>query len=544
MTQTLHLTIAGLTCGHCVRALDSALRALPGVTLIHIDWQSGRAQATITGVTTVDGICAAVATTGFTVTEYRVTEAEPVDGASVRTMAIIGSGAAAMAAALHAAEAGIQVTLIERGHMGGTCVNVGCVPSKTLIRAAEALHRAQSTPFAGLAVQGRLTDPAALARQRQDLVDSLQQQKYVEVIDDHPAIRVLHGSARFADARSLRVNNTIVPFDRCLIATGSRPAFPDIPGLRDAHPLDSTAALALESLPQSLVILGGRIIALELAQAFARLGVQVTIIQRSERILPEVDTDAAEALTGYLRTEGITILTGTRIERVSGGPGATSVHLLSDEGAQVVSGERLLVALGRHANTEDLATNLAGIALAPDGSVLVDEHLRTGNPAVFAAGDVIGDPAFVYTAAYEGRVAATNALGGSITRDEAVLPWVLFTDPQIAIVGLGEDAARARGMHIAVSKLPLDQVPRALAARDTRGFLKLIKEADGDRLIGAVFLAPEAGDLIMEPTLAIRHGITVPQLIDTFHPYLTQIEGVRLTAQGFTRNPAKRSCCA
>lgn len=544
MPQTLNLSISGMTCDQCARNVDRVLRTLPGVTDSSTDWRGSSARVIGDGFLGVDDVRAAVAGLGFAVTAHRVESGSSDDGADVRHLAIIGSGAAAMAAALHAAEAGVQVTLIERGRIGGTCVNVGCVPSKTLIRAAEALHRAQSTPFAGLEVQGRLRDPAALARQRQDLVDALQQQKYVDVIADHPNIRVLHGSARFTDARSVRVADTMVRFDRCLIATGSRPALPDIPGLREAQPLDSTAALELESLPLSLVILGGRIVALELAQAFARLGVAVTIIQRSGRILPEVDADAAEALTGFLRNEGITILTGTRIERVSGGPGATSVHLATANGAQVVSGERLLVALGRNANTGDLDPERAGIALAADGSVTVDDHLRTSNPAVFAAGDVIGDPAFVYAAAYEGRVAATNALGGSITRDEAVLPWVLFTDPQIAVVGLGEDAARARGIPVAVSRLPLDQVPRALAARDTRGFLKLIKEADGDRLLGAVFVAPEAGDLIQEPTLAIRHGITVPQIIDTFHPYLTQIEGVRLAAQGFTLDPAKRSCCA
>lgn len=461
------------------------------------------------------------------------------------SLMIIGSGAAAMAAALQAAEAGSEVTLIERGRLGGTCVNVGCVPSKALIRAADAVHRARVTPFAGLAVSGRVADFAALARQQGALVEQLQRTKYDEVLAAHPRIRVRQGTARFIGPRRLDIDGTPFDFERCIVATGSTSRWPDLPGLAEAQPLDSSAALSLTSLPRSLVILGGRIIALELGQAFARLGVTVTILQRSPRLMPELDADAAETLTDCLRREGLVIHTGVTLRRVAGGPGAVRVEATAADGAPLaVDAERLLCALGRQPQTTTLGAAAAGIALGDDGQILVDDHLATSNPAVYAAGDVIGDPALVYAAAYEGRLAAANALGERRIRDERVMPWVLFTDPQVAVVGLGEDAARAQGIPVAVARVALDQVPRAIVARDTRGFLKLIKERAGDRLLGAVFVAPEAGDLIMEPSLAIRHGLTVQDLIDAFHPYLTMAEAVRLAAQAFTTNLAQRSCCA
>ena len=461
------------------------------------------------------------------------------------SLVIIGSGAAAVAAALQAAEAGSEVTLIERGRLGGTCVNVGCIPSKALIRAAEALHRARATPFAGLQVDGRLADFATLARQQAALVEHVQRSKYVEVLAAHPRIRIRQGTARFSGPRRLDIDGTPLDFERCIVATGSAPQWPDLPGLAEAQPLDSSAALALTSLPRSLVILGGRIIALELGQAFARLGVKVTILQRSPRLMPELDVDAAETLTDCLRREGLIIHTGVTCRRITGGPGATQVEATAADGTPLtLDTERLLCALGRRPQTGTLGAAAAGIDLGADGRILVDDHLATSNPAVYAAGDVIGDPALVYAAAYEGRLAAANALGERRIRDERVMPWVLFTDPQVAVVGLGEDAARAQGIPVAVARVALDQIPRAIVARDTRGFLKLIKERTGDRLLGAVFVAPEAGDLIMEPSLAIRHGLSVQHLIDAFHPYLTHAEGVRLAAQAFTTNLAQRSCCA
>ena len=292
-----------------------------------------------------------------------------------------------------------------------------------------------------------------------------------------------------------------------------RPHVAEIPGLTEAGFLTSTDALALERLPASMIVLGGRFVALELAQAFARLGARVTVVQRSDHILPAEDDDVTEELERLLVAEGLEILTGSRILRVSREGALRAVEVERGGVRLRLLAETILVATGRRASTEGLGLETIGARLNPDGTILVNEALETTAAGVFAAGDVIGEPAFVYTAAYEGRLAAENALGETKRlRDYTALPAVIFTDPQVATVGLNEKRARDIGIAVDVAKLPFTYVPRALAARDRRGFVKLLRERGTDRLVGAVILAPEAGDLIMEPTLAIKHEIPVSDM--------------------------------
>jgi mercuric reductase len=460
-------------------------------------------------------------------------------------LVVVGSGGAAFGAALRASELGARVAMVERGTLGGTCVNIGCVPSKTIIRAAEAVHRANHPRFAGIVASGRVGDFRALAAEKQGLVEELRQTKYARILAETPNVSLIAGEARFVGGGRLSVAGSELRSDRFVVATGMRPHVADLPGLAAARYLTSTDALALETLPSSMIVLGGRFVALELAQAFARLGTRVTIVQRSPHVLPTEDDDVTEELERLLADEGLRILTGSRVLRVlREGDGRVVEVERGGERARLTA-EHLLVATGRRANTEGLGLESIGARLRPDGALLVDETLETTAPGVFAAGDVVGEPAFVYTAAYEGRLAAENALGATRqARDYTALPAVVFTDPQLATVGLGEKGARERGIEVDVAKLPFTHVPRALAARDTRGFVKLLRERGTDRLVGAVILAPEAGDLIMEPALAIRHGIPVSELARAFHPYLTAAEAIKLAAQTFAKDVAKLSCCA
>ncbi|MBX3245711.1 MAG: mercury(II) reductase, partial [Myxococcales bacterium] len=460
-------------------------------------------------------------------------------------LVVIGSGGAAFGAALRASELGAKVAVVERGTLGGTCVNIGCVPSKTLIRAAEGVHRANHPRFAGTASEARVTDFGALMREKQSLVEELRQAKYANVLSAAKGVSFVEGHARFDRPGVVSVGGAEFAAPRFVIATGMRPSVADIPGLAEAGFLTSTDALALETLPRSMIVLGGRFVALELAQAFARLGTHVTVVQRSAHVLPTEDDDVTEELERLLSSEGVRILTGARTLRASR-EGTDRVLEVEQGGHRLrMAAEQILVATGRRANTDDLGLARIGVQLREDGTVQVDETLETSSPGVFAAGDVIGEPAFVYTAAYEGRLAAENALGtAKQPRDYRALPAVVFTDPQLATVGLTEKQARERGIVVDVAKLPMSYVPRALAARDTRGFVKLIRERGTDRLVGAVILAPEAGDLIMEPALAIRHGIPVSELARAFHPYLTGAEAIKLAAQTFDKDVAKLSCCA
>ena len=471
------------------------------------------------------------------------------DAAKPSHLVIVGGGSAAFAATTRAVERGWRVTIINAGlPIGGTCVNVGCVPSKALIRAAEALHRTNTHGFAGINSAGSLDDFGALSRQTSDLVQTLRQQKYLDVVKDLPGVEIIEGTARFVGPQEIAVGERRIQADRVLIATGARTHVPDIPGLADTDYLITDTAFALREAPHSLIVLGGRYIALECAQMFARLGVEVTVLQRSARILPTESPELTDQLTQCLRREGMEIHTGVTTKRVDNVTEGVRIEAEVDGVAQSFVGDRLLLATGRTPNTEGLDLETAGVKLTKGGFIEVDDFLQTSAADIFAAGDVVGEPMFVYTAAYEGALAAVNACAVATTdttkRDYQPLPWVVFTDPQVAGVGLDEQQAKEAGIDAEVITLPMDKVPRALVARQTDGFLQLIRDRETDRIIGARALAHEGSELMMEISLALRHKMTAKDLAAMFHPYLTLSEAVKLAALSFGKDVNKLSCCA
>ena len=463
------------------------------------------------------------------------------------TLIIIGGGSAAFSAATRAVELGAEkVTIINDGlPTGGTCVNVGCVPSKTLIRAAESLHRATHNPFTGIQTGGSLADFSAVVEQKRQLVAELRQAKYVNVIRDLPQVRLVKGHAMLLDAHSVQIGDMRLSADHILIATGAAAAIPEIPGLTEAGYLTNESAFELQTLPESLIVLGGRYIALECAQMFARIGSRVTVLQRSERILPTESEDITNALTGYLTEEGLEILTGVALQQVRRAKRGVVVTAKINGAKREFIASQILVATGRRPNTRNVGLENAGVLVDEHGYIQVSPTLQTTLPGVWAAGDVLGQNMFVYTAAYEGALAAENALTkADRVADYTALPWVIFTDPQVAGVGMDERQACAAGHDAEVATLPLSYVPRAIAARDTRGLIKLIRDKQTDLLLGARILAPEGSELLMELAMAIKFGITVTQLRNSFHPYLTLGEGVKLAAITFGKNVAQLSCCA
>ena len=450
---------------------------------------------------------------------------------TVLRIAVIGSGGGAMAAALKAAELGASVTLIERGVIGGTCVNVGCVPSKIMIRAAHTAHVRRTSPFdSGLSAHPSRVDRRALLAQQEGLVAKLREAKYERILAEESSITVVHGTARFRDAHTLTVAlsegvERVIPFDRCLIATGATAAVPPVPGLGDTPFWTSTEALAS--------------VAVELAQAFARLGSQVTILARRTLLFREDPIIGAELMSVF-RAEGIDVRTHAQVERAT----------YRDEQFTLVTGtgnvvaEQVLVATGRTPNMSMLDLAKAGVAHDARGAILVDDTMRTSTAHIFAAGDCTTQPQFVYVAAASGTRAAINMTGGDRRLDLSVLPTVIFTDPQVATVGLSEAEARLRGIETESRTLALDSVPRALVNFDTRGVIKLVAEAGTRRLLGAQIVAAEAGDVIQTAAMAIRGGMTVVELADVLFPYLTMVEGLKLAAQTFTKDVSKLSCCA
>ncbi len=560
MTQ---LKIAGMTCDSCAAHVKEALEKVPGVHSAVVSYPKGTAQLAADSGTPLDALTAAVAGLGYRATLADTPPVEKQSGLLDKTLewlggrdksggsesalhiAVIGSGGAAMAAALKAVEQGARVTLIERGTIGGTCVNVGCVPSKIMIRAAHIAHLRRESPFDG-GIQA--TSPAILRErllaQQQARVDELRHAKYEGILDGNPAITVLHGEARFKDSHRLLVQlndggEREVAFDRCLIATGASPAVPPIPGLKETPYWTSAEALVSASIPPRLAVIGSSVVAVELAQAFARLGSKVTILARSTLFFRE-DPAIGEAITAAFRAEGIDVLEHTQASQIADADG----EFVLATGHGEVRADKLLIATGRAPNTRSLVLEAAGVAVNAQGAIVIDKAMRTSSPHIYAAGDCTDQPQFVYVAAAAGTRAAINMTGGEAALDLTTMPAVVFTDPQVATVGYSEAEAHHDGIETDSRTLTLDNVPRALANFDTRGFIKLVADAGSGRLIGVQAVTPEAGELIQTAVLAIRARMTVQELADQLFPYLTMVEGLKLAAQTFNKDVKQLSCCA
>jgi mercuric reductase len=469
---------------------------------------------------------------------------EPEKGSKHFDLAVIGAGSAGFAASIAAAEQGAQVALIGHGIIGGTCVNIGCVPSKNLIRATESLHSARAaTRFGGITAEAKVRDWHAVIRQKDSLVAELRRTKYVELLRNYNTVAYLEGRARF-DGDGVKVDGRPVSARKIIIATGASPSLPPIPGVADVPYLTSTTALDLDYLPKSMLVIGGGYIGCELGQMLARAGVAVTIVD----IVPILSTGEPEisrAVTAYFRAEGIVIRENVVTKSVRKTTRGVALDLSFGGNDETIEAEKVLVTTGRRPNTADMGLEAAGVELLKNGAIRVDDRMRTTRPGVYAAGDVTGRDQFVYMAAYGAKIAAMNALNGdSLRYDNTAMPAVVFTDPQIASVGLTEAQARASGREVRTSVLPLDQVPRAQAARDSRGLIKLVADAKTRKLLGAHVLAPEGADSIQTALLAIRQGLTIDDLVDTVFPYLTTVEGLKLAALAFEKDVTKLSCCA
>lgn len=538
------LDVADMTCDHCATSIEKSLRALSGVQRVQVSYAEAKASVETLDTVNVEAVVAAIRAQGYGATVQASNETG--SNKSGLKIAIIGSGGAAFAAAIRAVEGGAQVTLIERGVTGGTCVNVGCVPSKIMIRTAHIARLRTHSPFDGGIEAGKpVVNRKALLEQQQGRVDELRHAKYEGILDSNPNITLVRGYARFKDAHSLLITLADgdvreLHFDRVLIATGASPRIPDVPGLTDTPYWTSTEALVAAALPQHLIVYGGSVVALELAQAFLRLGSAVTLIVRS-RLLSQEDPLIGETLATLLRQEGMCVLTDQIISRVSHVDGRFHIELVEES----ISADQLIVATGRTPNTADLGLDRTGIKLNASGAaIVVDERLCTSVTDIYAAGDCTTNPAYVYVAASAGTRAAANMLGGDEVLDLSIVPAVVFTEPQVATVGLSEAQAVKQGFQVVTRILTLDNVPRALANFDTSGFIKMVAEQDSGRLLGVQAVAAEAGELIQSAAIAIRGRMTVQQLAAQFFPYLTMVEGLKLCAQTFNKDVKQLSCCA
>ena len=458
-------------------------------------------------------------------------------------LVVLGGGSAGLSAATLGTVLGAQVALIDREKLGGECLYTGCVPSKALLHVARVAQQARTAAALGLNIQVGPVDLAAVARHVQAVigevyVESDAAEHYIE-----RGIDVIFGEARFTDANTLSINGQAITAKAFLIAVGSHPTVPPIPGLAEAGYLTNETIFSAQYLPPRLTVLGGGPIGVELGQAFARLGSQVTIIQRPDHILPKDEPEAAQVLLQRLVAEGVTVHTNTELLGVSQRDGAKIAHVRSKSGETFeVAGDELLVAIGRTPSVDGLGLDAAGVAYDPRKGIGVDEYYRTSNSHIYAAGDVIGGYLFTHAAALQARVAARNALVPvRAKRDERIMPWATFTEPEVAHVGLTEaEAHTAHGDDVVVVSQQFSGVDRAITDDATDGFVKLVAKRDG-KLLGAEIVGAAAGEFINELALALQANLSLNDLAATTHVYPTVALAVQQAAGQFTLARAANS---
>lgn len=536
------MIIEGMTCTKCEEHVTQALESVQARD-VQVNFKKGQAEFLLSEKVEITKAKQAVNEANYkTLDMEEMTTQE--SGNREFDYIVIGSGGAAFSSAIEAVKHGAKVAMIERGTVGGTCVNIGCVPSKTLLRASEVNSAARKNPFIGLQTSAEKVDLASLVNQKNELVTNLRNKKYVDLIDDY-GFELIKGEANFINENTIEVGNMKLTANRFLIATGASPAVPTISGIETIDYMTSTTLLELREIPKRLTVIGAGYIGIELGQLFHNLGSEVTLIQRSSRLFKDYDPEISEALTKSLTEQGIRVITSAKYEKLEQQGTIKKVYLEVDGNIHVVESDQLLIAAGRTPNTKSLNLHKANVEIGESGEIVIDNYSKTTNEKVYAAGDVTLGPQFVYVAAYQGRVAAGNAIGGRNDKlDLAVVPGVTFSSPAVATVGLTEQQAIKQGYEVISSVLPIEAVPRAQVNHETTGVFKLVVDAKTRKLLGGHIVAENAGDVIYAVTLAVKFGLTIENLKDTLTPYLTMAEGVKLAALTFDKDVSQLSCCA
>ena len=464
-------------------------------------------------------------------------------------LVILGQGSAAFAAAIKADELGGSTALIgtnetEGTLLGGTCVNVGCVPSKNLLTVGVSYHESLREPFEGVSYGNPKLEFEKAMAQKDALVAKFRKEKYSDVLKSLQNVKYIAGEGRFVSTNEVKVGQRTLQGKRFLIATGARASIPQIEGIEKVDYLTNEEALSLQKLPKSLIVVGGRALGLEFAQMYAHFGSKVTLLQRSNRILPDHEPEISTELRRYLEDEGIRIHTGVQLKGVSQRGDTKVVDATINGVKKSIQAEQLLLATGRTPNTDRLNLEKAGVGLDEGGFVRVNEEMKTSAPHVWAAGDVVGEPMLETLAAKEGSIAVNNAFNRDKKRinfDE--VPKAVFTYPEVASVGLTESETNGQGIRCTCGTLPFDLVPKAHIIGDVRGLIKLVADTKTKRIVGVHILAPHAADLIHEGVLAVKYKMTVDDIIDTVHVFPTLSESIKLAAQSFYKDVGKLSCC-
>lgn len=455
---------------------------------------------------------------------------------------VIGAGPGGYVAAERAAQLGLAVTLVESTHLGGTCLNVGCIPSKALISVGDLLHKVKAAEERGLKVNGSLELDFAKTQAWKDTKVIKRLTTGVASLMKAADVEVVRGTARFTDPHTVQIDveggpAAIYGFKYAIIATGSRPVNPSFFSVDGRDVVDSTGALAFTEVPKNFVVVGGGYIGVELGIAYAKLGASVTIVEATEQLLPGTDPDLVAVLMRKLRRLGVTVMLQCK---AAGGIQDGKVKVTDSEGkVQEVPSDKALVSVGRRPYTEGLGLEQAGVKVDEKGFIVVDSQQRTSVSHIFAVGDVCSPVMLAHKASAQGRVAAEAIAGLPSYADWQTVPAVVFTDPEIAYVGLTEKEAREKGYDVVVSKHMFTAVGRALTMGESDGLVKLVADRQTGVLLGAQMCGPEVSELIGEVTLALEMGAQVTDLALTPHYHPTLSEGILEAAHSLLRNIEK-----
>jgi len=409
---------------------------------------------------------------------------------------VIGSGQAGNPLSQKLADYGWNVALIEKAHLGGTCINTGCTPTKTMVASAQVAYYARNALRWGVKTNGVTVDLPAIVARKNRIVESFRSGQQRRV-DERPNLRLYRGQARFTGPHSLAVGGETLESERIFINTGTRPAIPGIEGLETAGYLTNATIMELNDVPDHLLVIGGGYIGLEFGQMFRRFGSRVTVIHHRDEILPREDPEVSGELRKILEAEGIHFALNTRTTRVQKTDGQVVLTIEGPKGASTLVGSHLLVATGRVPNTEDLSLKKAGVERDTRGYIKVNSRLETNVPGVWVLGDVKGGPAFTHISYNDYQIVYANLIERkNLSTDKRYVPYSVFTDPQLGGVGLTERAARAKGYKLKVGKIPMSRVARAIERDETGGLMKIIVDASNDRILGASILSSEGGELV------------------------------------------------
>ncbi|MBI4010293.1 MAG: mercury(II) reductase [Candidatus Aenigmarchaeota archaeon] len=462
---------------------------------------------------------------------------------------ILGQGSAAFAGAIKSNELGIETAMIGGNAtpgtvIGGTCVNVGCMPSKNLITVGSLYYHATNNSFEGIKYEKGKLNFKKVIEQKDKLVEKFRKEKYSDVVESLENVTYFEGKGKFISKNEVEVEGKTLKGKKFLIAVGARSNVIPIQGIKKIDYLTNEEALSLKELPESMCVIGGRALGLEFAQMYAHFGTKVTVLQRSERILPEAEPEISEALSKYLEDEGITIYIGTKINYVGKKGKNKIINFTAGNKIKTIECEQLVFATGRKPNTDNLGLNKIGVKTDDKGFIIINDEVQTSVPYVWAAGDCTGEPMLETLAAKEGAIAVENAFVNNKRKiNLKEVPSAVFTYPEVASVGLTDAEANRQGIKCTCGVLPLEFVPKAHVIGDTRGLVKLVADRKTKKIQGVHILAPHAADLIHEGTLAVKFGLTVDDIIDTVHVFPTLSEAIKLAAQSFYKDVSKLSCC-